>query len=231
MIDMTQYKSSIGRRNSNSTQQPKNYTIPDGASVPSEYVDQPSQDLFNQSFFSNQQNIPQDPFPPQANSGNPFQQAFPNPYQQNFQQPIQQDPRQTVNTIQRKLDALLHSTVIKKEIVIDDVLRFTIKNLTNEEQMRSILAATGASFKIEESSIIRDYLVAQSIDNVSNMTVEQIFGKDTMEFRLYLVKKIDDKIIARLHQEILLFQEECEKKYGVKTEAEFNKLIEEIKKA
>jgi len=239
---MTQFKSSIGRRNSGPAQPQRNYTIPDGASMPSEYIDKPSQEMYNQSFFANQQqNVPADPFPPQATHEDlfPGQPSFTNPYQQpqqqtfqstNFQQPMR-DPRQTVNLIQRKLDSLLHSTIIKKEIVIDDVLRFTIKNLNNEEQMRSILAATEAKFKIEESSIIRDYMVAQSIDNVSNMTIEQIFGKDSLEFRLYLVKKIDDKIVMRLHQEILLFQEECEKKYGVKTEDEFNKLIEEIKKA
>lgn len=237
---MTQFKSSIGRRNSAPAQPQRNYTIPDGASLPSEFIDKPTQEMYNQSFFATQaQNMSQDPFPPQATNEDlfPGQPSFSNPYQQPVQQqqtyqPIQQqNVKQTVNSIQRKLDALLHSTILKKEIEIDDVLRFTIKNLSNEEQMRAILAATEAKFKIEESSIIRDYMVAQSIDNVSNMTIEQIFGKDTIEFRLYLVKKIDDKIVVRLHQEVLLFQEECEKKYGVKTEAEFNRLVDEIKKA
>ena len=251
---MTEYKPSIGRRK-NPGQSPapiRNYTIPDGASIPSEYIANPDDSILKESFFMNNQNndIPPDPFGSPSGQQFPpgqFPPGFPGMPQQNYSTMPAVDPRvqyqmqqqqfqqqriqQRVDDVTRKLDLLLKSTILKKDIVIANDLIFTLRNLTNEQQVKALMSSVGAKFRIEESLILRDWLVAQSIDKVSGMSISDIFGEDTIENRLFLVKKLDDKIAGRLHQEVLVFQEECEKQFGVKSQADFDKLIEEIKKA
>ena len=249
---MSEMKTSIGkRRNPGQSGSPmRNYTIPDGASIPSEFIPNPSPELMSQSFFVNNLNtgkseqfVPGMPgeLPPGFPGGPPQQQssfiappAMMNPqitYQQQVEQFQQQRIQQRMDDITRKLDLLLKSTVLTKDIEITNELIFTISNLTTEQQSTALMASVAVKYRIEESLILREYLLAQSITKVSGMKIQDIFGDDSLESRLFFVKKLDEKVATRLHQEVLIFQEECEKQYGVRTQADFDKLINEIKKA
>jgi len=245
------HRESIGKRKnpSESIKPLKTYTIPDGASVPSEFIENPTQQILGESFFMKNTNIESsdDEMPDlfsqkmnknQSVSDFSFQQTRSNnqpdditSYNEYVQQVKQKRIQDKVDNITKKLDLLLKSTILTKEIQIADDLVFTIRNLKNEDQANSILESVGSKYQIQESLSIRDGLVARSIHKVSGLSIKDIFEEDSIDNRMFLVKKLDDKIVSRLHQEVLIFQEECEKKYGVKSSKDFDEIIAQIKKA
>lgn len=129
----------------------------------------------------------------------------------------------------RRIEMLLGMTRTTREADVAGN-KFGFQSLRAEEMRQAIMAAAEFDGTVQSPFEIRRQLIARSITHVAGLDIAQFVGSNELDARLQFVDALDEALLNRLYDEYLILVRESKDKFAIKSEADAQEVIEDLKK-
>jgi len=129
----------------------------------------------------------------------------------------------------KRLEILMGMTRTTREVEVDNN-KFVLQSLKGKELREAIIESSKFDNTIEFPFEIRKQLLARSLVEIANVSVDQFIGSGELSARLSFIEELDDALLSRLYSEYTIMAKEARDKYSVQTEEDAKVVVEEIKK-
>lgn len=107
---------------------------------------------------------------------------------------------------------------------------FSLRTLKNKEMRAALLAASQFDGTVESPFEIRKQLLARSLYEIAGTDATLFLGDTSLEAMFEFLDEVDESLLTRLYSEYLLLVDEASKKFAIKTDADAQEVVEELKK-
>ena len=108
--------------------------------------------------------------------------------------------------------------------------QYALQTLRSQEMRQAIMAAAEFDGTVQSPFEIRRQLLARSLTHVAGLDIAQFVGTTELEARLALIDELDEALLNRLYDEYLAMVKESREKYTIKTDADVQEVVEDLKK-
>ncbi len=129
----------------------------------------------------------------------------------------------------RRIEMLIGMTRGTHSVEIDGQ-NYSFHTLKGNEMRQAYFATAEYDGTIQFSFELRRQLLARSLTEVVGVEIEQFIGSTDLEAKLNLIDEMDDALLNRLYDEYLVMVKNTKEKYAVKTEAQVQEVVEDLKK-
>lgn len=107
---------------------------------------------------------------------------------------------------------------------------FSLRTLKNKEMRAALMAASQFDGTVESPFEIRKQLLARSLYEIAGTDATLFLGDTSIEAMFEFLDEVDETLLTRLYSEYLVLVDEASKKFAIKTEADAQEVVEELKK-
>lgn len=129
----------------------------------------------------------------------------------------------------RRIEMLIGLTRGTHSVEIDGQ-NYSFHSLKGSEMREAYFATAEFDGTVQFSFELRRQLLARSLTEVVGVEIEQFVGSADLGAKLNLIDEMDDALLNRLYDEYLIMVKNTKEKYAVKTEAQVQEVVEDLKK-
>jgi len=129
----------------------------------------------------------------------------------------------------RRVEMLVGMTLSTREVNLEGNV-FVLLALRSKEMRAAIMAAAEFDGTVQSPFEIRRQLLARSLSTVAGVEVAQFVGSNTLDAKLQLIDDLPEALLNRLYSEYLILVQEAREKFSVKSPAEAEEVIADLKK-
>ncbi len=108
--------------------------------------------------------------------------------------------------------------------------KYALQTLSSKEMRVAIMSAAAFDGSVQSPFEIRRQFLAYALTQVAGLEVSQFVGSNEHEAKLELIDNLDEALLNRLYDEYLAMVNEAREKYTIKSDADAQEVIEDLKK-
>lgn len=129
----------------------------------------------------------------------------------------------------RRIEMLIGMTRTTREVeLLGNV--YILQTLRSKEMRDAIMIAAEYDGSVQSPFEIRRQLLGRSLVQVAGVDVAQFIGSDTLDARLEFMDRLDESLLNRLFDEYQKMVDESRDKFALKTAADAQEVVEDLKK-
>lgn len=129
----------------------------------------------------------------------------------------------------RRIEMLVGMSRLNRPVQIDDN-SFILQTLKSKEMREVFIATAEFDGTVQSPYEMRRQLVARSLVQIANYDVAQFLGSDSLAARLEFVDELPESLLGRLFNEYQLLVQESTEKFAIKTDADAQEVMADLKK-
>lgn len=129
----------------------------------------------------------------------------------------------------RRIEMLIGMTRLIRTCELDGNT-YSFQTLRAIDIRETYMAAAEFDGTVQFPYEIRRQLVGRSLTQVAGVSVDQFLGVNSLASRLSFVDELPESLLSRLFDEYQLLVTESTEKYSIKTEADAQEVVEDLKK-
>jgi len=129
----------------------------------------------------------------------------------------------------RRIEMLIGMTQLARDVEIAGQ-HYQLKSLAGEELRDAMVNASEFDGSVEFIFETRKQILARSLTIVAGVEIEQFLNSNDLESRLYFIEQMDHALLLRLYNEYILLSNEAQDKYALKTVAQVQEVLGDLKK-
>lgn len=225
---MPKYESPLG---SKKIQGPpmRDFSVPDesGFTPPPQQQHRPHQHdgppQFDETAMRDFQSRMQGP-PPQMREVNDVEQQF-----LNAKKAKREGKERLSEGARRRVEMLVGMTRLSRDVEVAGNL-YRLQSLSSRELRDALTATAEFDGSIQLVFETRKQLLARSLVVIAGVETSQFLYSEELEVRLDFIEMMDHALLLRLYNEYVLLANEAQDKYAIKTQAEVQEVLEDLKK-
>lgn len=129
----------------------------------------------------------------------------------------------------RRVEMLVGMTRLTRDVEVAGNM-YRLQSLSSRELRDALTATAEFDGSIQLVFETRKQLLARSLVVIAGVETSQFLYSDDLEVRLDFIEMMDHALLLRLYNEYVLLSNEAQDKYAIKTEAEVQEVLEDLKK-
>lgn len=148
---------------------------------------------------------------------------------QNRKRELQAAQKRPAGEAKRRIEFLVGIGSLTREAMVGDK-KFVLRSLKSKEMREVIASAAKVEMQSEVIFELRAQTLARSLVSIDNNELELLLGDDSLEARLEFINNSEEHVVNKLYAVYSEMVAESERRFGVKTEAEAEEVLKDIKK-
>ena len=129
----------------------------------------------------------------------------------------------------RRVEMLVGMTRLTRDVEVAGNM-YRLQSLSSRELRDALTATAEYDGSIQLVFETRKQLLARSLVIIAGIETSQFLYSDELDVRLDFIELMDHALLLRLYNEYVLLSNEAQDKYAIKTQAEVQEALEDLKK-
>jgi hypothetical protein len=129
----------------------------------------------------------------------------------------------------RRVEMLVGMTRLSRDVEVAGNM-YRLQSLSSRELRDALTATAEYDGTIQLVFETRKQLLARSLVVIAGVETSQFLYSEELDVRLDFIELMDHALLLRLYNEYVLLANEAQDKYAIKTQAEVQEVLEDLKK-